>query len=249
MYQPQGHTIPSDQNSRTCGLAPQLSDGTNNPSECLILIGEEITKMNTNALLKQKMQVDITFDKSMLKVLVPMIVGTLILYALCLQSPECKVLIYAIWYIGFIILFVKERTQVEINPHMIIIHRPLFSPLVITKKEIKDVQIKKNRNYAYRLSMVFILLLLTAYLTFKAVQDIHYEIAGVTFMEGINIFLYEFWIVFLSAVVIINLLKRLPYTNLLRVDTDKSKFIFYSKEPDELKRIIETQETACHDFG
>ncbi|WP_281170037.1 hypothetical protein [Methanolobus tindarius] len=29
MYQPQGHTIPSDQNSRTCGLAPQLSDGTN----------------------------------------------------------------------------------------------------------------------------------------------------------------------------------------------------------------------------
>ncbi|ETA67973.1 hypothetical protein MettiDRAFT_1414 [Methanolobus tindarius DSM 2278] len=205
--------------------------------------------MNTDTHFKQKMQVDITFDKSMLKVLVPMIVGTLILYALCLQSPECKVLIYAIWYIGFIILFVKERTRVEINPHMIIIHRPLFSPLVINKKEIKDVQIKKNRNYAYRLSMVVILLLLTAYLTFKAVQDIHYEIAGVTFMEGINIFLYEFWIVFLSAVVIINLLKRLPYTNLLRVDTDKSKFIFYSKEPDELKRIIETQETACHDFG
>jgi hypothetical protein len=200
--------------------------------------------MNTDALLKQKMQVDITFDKSMLKVLVPMIVATLILYALCLQSPECNVLIYAIWYIGFTILFVKERTQVEINLHMIIVHRPLFSPLVINKKEIKDVQIKKNRNYAYRLSMVFILLLLTAYLTFKAVQDIHYEIAGVTFMEGINIFLYEFWIVFLSAVVIINLLKRLPYTNLLRVDTDKSKFIFYSKEPDELKRIIETQETA-----
>ncbi|MDI3485265.1 MAG: hypothetical protein PWQ50_485 [Methanolobus sp.] len=249
MYQPQGHTIPSDQNSRTCGLAPQLSDGTNNPSECLILIGEEITKMNTNALLKQKMQVDITFDKSMLKVLVPMIVGTLILYALCLQSPECKVLIYAIWYIGFIILFVKERTRVEINPHMIIIHRPLFSPLVINKKEIKEVHIRKNRSHTYRLLQILLLLAFVIYLIYKAGHDLLYGVSGLSLTESVYILLYEFWFIFLAAAIIVNLLKKLPYSRLLRVDTDKSKFIFYSKEPDELKRIIETQETACHDFG
>ena len=181
--------------------------------------------MNTDTLFKKKMQVDITFDKSMLKVLVPMIVATLIAYTLCLQSPECKVLIYAIWYIGFIILFIKERTQVEIDSHMIIVHRPLFSPLVINKKDIKDVQIKKNRNYAYRLAIVILLLILTIYLSYKYGQDFFYGIAGVSFMEEINLFLYDFWFIFLEAVVIISLLKRLPYSNLLRVDTDKSKFI------------------------
>jgi hypothetical protein len=205
---------------------------------------EEIAKMNTYTQFKQKMQVDITFDKSMLKVLVPMVVATLILYVLCLQSPECKVLIYAIWYIGFIILFIKERTQVEINPHMIIVHRPLFSPLVINKKDIKDVLIRENKSYAYRLSMIIILLILTIYISYKASQDFFYGITGVSFIEGINLFLYDFWFVFLEAVIIISLLKRLPFSNLLRVDTDKSKFIFYSKKPDELKRIIETQETV-----
>ncbi|SDG32170.1 hypothetical protein SAMN04488589_2691 [Methanolobus vulcani] len=200
--------------------------------------------MNTDNQFKQKMQLDMTFDKSMLKVLVPMIVATLILYALCLRTSECKILIYVIWYMGFIILLIKERTQVEIDPHMIIIHRPLMSPLVINKKDIKDVQIKKNRNYAYRLAIVTILLFLTIYISYKSGQDFFYGIAGVSLMEGINLFLYDFWLIFLEAVVIINLLKRLPYSNLLRVDTDKSNFIFYSKEPEELKRIIETHETA-----
>jgi predicted neutral ceramidase superfamily lipid hydrolase len=244
MYQPQGHTIPSDQNSRTCGLAPQLSDGTNNLSKCLILIREEIDEMNTDTQFKQKMQLDMTFDKSMLKVLVPMIVATLILYALCLQSPECKILIYAIWYIGFIILFIKERTQVEINSHMIIVHRPLFSPLVINKKDIKEVHIKENRSYTYRLMQILLLLTLVIYLIYKAGHDLRYGVSGVSLTEGMYILLYEFWFIFLAAAIVVNLLKKHSYSNLLRVDTDKSNFIFYSKKPEEMKRIIETQETA-----
>ena len=190
------------------------------------------------------MQLGMTFDKSMLKVLVPMIVATLILYALCLQSPECKIMMYAIWYIGFIILLVKERTQVEINPHMIIIHRPFFSPLVIDKKDITDVQIRENTKYAYRLTLLTLLFILTVYLGFKAGQDFLYGIAGASLTEGISLLLYEFWFIFLAAIIVMNLLKRLPYSSLLRVDTDKSSFIFYSKETEELKKIIETQDFA-----
>ncbi|WMW23878.1 hypothetical protein RE474_07135 [Methanolobus sediminis] len=200
--------------------------------------------MNTDTQFKQKMQLDMTFDKAMLKVLVPMIVATLIVYALCLQSPECKVLIYAIWYIGFIILFVKERTQVEINSHMIIIHRPLFSPLVINKKDIKEVHIRKNRSHTYRLMQILLLFVLPTYLIYKARNDLLYGISGVSLTEGVYILLYEFWFIFLAAAIIVNLLKKLPYSRLLRVNTDKSNIVFYSKEPEELKQIIETQETA-----
>nr|WP_321496906.1 hypothetical protein [uncultured Methanolobus sp.] len=200
--------------------------------------------MSTDTQFKQKMQLDMTFDKSMLKVLTFMVAATLIVYALCLQSSECKVLIYAIWYIGFIILFIKERTQVEINPHMIIVHRPLFSPLVINKKDVKKVQIRENRSYKYRMMQILLLLVLTAYLIYKAGHDLRYGVSGVSLTEGVYILLYEFWFIFLAAAIIVNLLKKRSYSSLLRVDTDKSNFIFYSKEPEELKRIIETREIA-----
>jgi hypothetical protein len=127
---------------------------------------------------------------------------------------------------------------------MIIVHRPLFSPLVINKKDIKEVHIKENRSYTYRLMQILLLLTLVIYLIYKAGHDLRYGVSGVSLTEGMYILLYEFWFIFLAAAIVVNLLKKHSYSNLLRVDTDKSNFIFYSKKPEEMKRIIETQETA-----
>lgn len=193
---------------------------------------------------KQKMHVDVLFDTSMLKVLIPIVTATLILYVMCFQSPECRILIYLIWYASFVILLLKERTMVEVTPHMIIIQRPLFHPLIIDKRSITDVQVKKNTNNIVRWSTFIILLILTGYLTYEAFYDVVHSISGTTLASGILLIMYEFWIVFLLAVLLMGIWKKIPYSNLLKVNTDKSYFIFYSQETEELKKKIEEQDTA-----
>jgi hypothetical protein len=225
-------------------LLPQLLDDTNYLWKYQILSREEIAKMNTYGQFKQKMHLDMTFDKSMLKVLAFMVAAILIIYTLCLQTPECKILFYLILYLGFTILYIKDRTQVEIDSHMIIIHRPIFNPIIINKKDITKIQINKNTNFSFhRIQFIFLIALIVA-LAYNSFYDLLNGIKlTVTMASSLILILHESWIIFMLIIIILNISKRIPYHNLVIVNTEKSNFIFYSKQPEELKRIIETQET------
>ncbi len=198
--------------------------------------------MNAETDIKQKMHVDVFFDTTILKVLIPVVLVIIILYFLCGQTPECKILIYFSLYLSFILLLLKDHTIVEITTHMIVIHRPFFAPVVIDKKEIKDIQIKKNTNPIIRYFMFIFPLLLTVYVAYHRLQDVLYAIQGETITEGVLVILYEFWLVFLLMVILYGIWIKLPYSTLLRVDTDKSRFMFYSRDTETLKKRIEAQE-------
>ncbi|QLC51078.1 hypothetical protein HWN40_13030 [Methanolobus zinderi] len=198
--------------------------------------------MNAETDIKQKMHVDIFFDTTILKVLIPVVLVIIILYFLCGQTPECKILIYFSLYLSFILLLLKDNTVVEITTQMAIIHRPFFAPIIIDKRRIKDIQIKKNTNPIFRYLIFIILLLLTVYVAYHRLQDVLYAIQGETLTQGILVILYEFWLVFLLMVILYGIWIKLPYSTLLRVDTDKSRFIFYSQETATLKKRIEAQE-------
>lgn len=188
--------------------------------------------MNAETDIKQKMHVDVFFDTTILKVLIPVVLVIIILYFLCGRSPECKILINFSLYLGFILLLLKDHTIVEITTYMIVIHRPFFAPIVIDKKEIKDIQIKKNTNPIIRYFTFIFPLLLTVYVAYHRLQDVLYAIQGETITEGVLVILYEFWLVFLLMVILYGIWIKLPYSTLLRVDTDRSKFTFYSKDTE-----------------
>lgn len=196
--------------------------------------------------IKQKIHVDVSFDTAMLKVMVAMIVATLILYALCFRSPECKILIYLTWYAGFIILLLKERTIVEVTPYMIIIHRPLFHPLIIDKQSINDMQIRKNTNYPFRWLLYSLSLILTGYLAYNSFHDILQGIQGRTLTGEILVILSGSIFVFLIIVVFIGMWKKLPHSTVLRIDTDKQYFFFYPKETEEFRKRVEAQDMVQH---
>ncbi|WP_340819859.1 hypothetical protein [Methanolobus sp. WCC4] len=203
-------------------------------------------KMDIEHEFKQKMHVDVLFDSSMLKVLGAMVAATLILYILCFQSPECRILIYLTWYAGFIVLLLKERTVVELTSHMIIVHRPLFHPLIIDRQNITDVQVKKNTNYPFRWGLYMIALIIAGSLAYDSFYDILSGIHGRTITGEILVILSESIFVFLIIVVFIGMRRKLPHPTVLRIDTDKQYFFFYPKETEEFRKRIEAQDMVQH---
>lgn len=200
--------------------------------------------MNTQSGFKQKMPVDFTLDKNVVKIVVPIAIVSIVLYALCFKSPECEILLYLIWYIAIGLLLLKNRALVEITPHMIIIHRPLFDDIVVNKNDLTKIQVKKDTGYIFRWVVAILLFVLTGYNAYNAFNDTMYEIHGKTMIEGIILVLGEFQTTFLLVVLLLMFFTRLPYPALLRVDTGKSNIVFYSKENEELKRVIEEQDAA-----
>lgn len=199
--------------------------------------------MNAQSSFRQKMYMDFTFDRSMLKVFVPMLIIAFVLYVLCFKSPDCKILFYLVWYAGMALLLLTDRRQVEITPHMIIVRRAPFDHVVIDKKDIKKAEILKNTGIFYRASVIF-LSAMTVYLAYNSFNDIIYEVQDNTTSGVILLVLDKFMIISLIAIISILQWAKRSYPALLKVDTGKSSIIFYTRKPGELKKIIELQETA-----
>jgi hypothetical protein len=148
-----------------------------------------------------------------------------------------KYLVHITWFAAIAAILLQDYTTMKIMPNAIIIHRYLFKPLTLERRNIEEIQVQNYFHYKIRWLWYIFILAFTGYLVYNAYHDIlNYRNYQAPLEIIFNVVLSKFMMILYFLALCFNLMIRIMNTKVLKVDVDERKFKFYFNDPDELKK-------------
>lgn len=133
-------------------------------------------------------------------------------------------------------------STVAVMPEKLIIKRPLRKPVVIEKRDIKQISVPKNDNHSLRWPMRLFYLATISIILLHAVERINRDLQleeAATFSAKLSLFLGKFLVVSFLLVLYYIFELRAHYQRVLKVTMHSNlKVWIYTEEPEELKAFI-----------
>ncbi|WP_231582981.1 DUF1673 family protein [Methanosarcina sp. MTP4] len=136
-------------------------------------------------------------------------------------------------------------STVAVMPEKLIIKRPLRKPVVIEKRDIKQISVPKNDNHSLRWTMRLFYLATISIILLHAVERINRDLQleeAATFSAKLSLFLGKFLVVSFLLVLYYIFELRAHYQRVLKVTMHSNlKVWIYTEEPEELTAILKNE--------
>lgn len=191
---------------------------------------------------RQLIRVDIPRDLSLAAIIIFPLVMMFILLPLSFFCSFCDILMYLVWYLSFLAIVLQDRTIIETGQNTVTINRFLFGPVIINRDDITKTEIRKNIHHAYRILWYVVMVAMLVNLLLNAYHNIQGDIldnypAKALFFSFIS---NSIIIVFFCSL-FFNMERRLRFPSILEVTVNNKKYKFYTREPEELEKLIEPE--------
>lgn len=204
-----------------------------------------INKTNMNTIYSQnkvpehdrvKILVDSSRDAGITGILLPASIIAFLLLLVNINYYAIDIIAISIFYFAFLILFLQNKTTVELTPRSIIINRPLLKSILIQKESIVSINIEKNPGYRFRWILYSIVLVGLLFSIGKNITSLYHNAASsapviVKFITAYSIPMTTV----LVAVIFYNYLVRSYNPAVLKIKTKNREITFYTNDPKELE--------------
>ncbi len=138
-------------------------------------------------------------------------------------------------FLSYVILFIQDRTTLEISSSSIIFRRPLFKPVVIPKEGILKTEVVKNINYTLRWILLPLAIVLIVVLAYGAKDILYISGSLKDFSVIISKFSLKGTIILILGVTFYMAYIRSKYPKALKITSKiKKEITIYTKDPHEL---------------
>lgn len=191
---------------------------------------------------REKMLVDVpVLESGIIRIVLPVWIAGFMLMIIINHYSILDFFIILACYLSLLLVFLQNRTTVELTDGTIIIHRPFLRSIVIQKKEVIKTQVIKNLSNTTRWIIRLVELIILVFLATHNINAIHInmEQSLPMLVTIVNIFSMPL-VTVMSAVIFYNNEIRMHYQASLHVvATNKRQFNFYASNPDEFSIMLQ----------
>ena len=142
-------------------------------------------------------------------------------------------------FLSYVILFIQDRTTLEITSSSVIFRRSLFKHVVIPKESILKIEVVKNINYTLRWILLPLAIVLIVVLAYGAKDILYISDSLKDFSAIISKFSLKGTIILILGVTFYMACIRSKYPKALKITSKiKKRITIYTEDPHELARKL-----------